>query len=91
MISSDVTNCSLKGAALIWDEPDGSVAGTKVWDDVDDIDTITSMPDEVTHSITDKVSLSLYILLQKSIIYIFPFDKKINLNTEFFLDSFCSC
>ena len=48
------------GAALIWDEPDGSVAGTKVWDDVDDIEAITSMPDEVTHSITDKVGEFMY-------------------------------
>jgi len=49
------------GAALIWDEPDGSVAGTKVWDDVDDIEAITSMPDEVTHSITDKVGELIHV------------------------------
>ena len=43
------------GVALIWDEPDGSKPGTKIWDDVADIDEITSMPEEKTHRQTDKV------------------------------------
>jgi hypothetical protein len=43
------------GAALIWDEPDGSIAGERVWDDITDIDTITSMPDHSSHRQEDKV------------------------------------
>ncbi|KAE9365761.1 NAD(P)-binding protein [Stipitochalara longipes BDJ] len=43
------------GAALIWDQPDGSKAGDKIWDDVEDIGPITSMPDEKTHRLTDKM------------------------------------
>jgi hypothetical protein len=43
------------GAALIWDEPDGSKPGTKIWDDVNDIETITSMPLDRNHRSTDKV------------------------------------
>jgi len=43
------------GAALIWDKPDGSKAGDKIWDDVEDIGAITSMPLETTHRLTDKL------------------------------------
>ncbi|OCL12012.1 NAD(P)-binding protein [Glonium stellatum] len=43
------------GGALIWDEPDGSKPGTKIWDDVADIDEITSMPEYRTHRQTDKL------------------------------------
>lgn len=47
------------GGALIWDEPDGSKPGTKIWDDVADIDEITSMPEYRTHRQTDKVGQRL--------------------------------
>ena len=50
------------GAALIWDTPDGSKPGTKIWDDVADIDTITTMPETATHSSTDKVNIYLWRL-----------------------------
>ncbi|RDL40065.1 uncharacterized protein BP5553_00044 [Venustampulla echinocandica] len=43
------------GAALIWDEPDGSKAGTKVWDDIEDIGVITSLPEDKSHRKTDKL------------------------------------
>ncbi|TVY50752.1 hypothetical protein LCER1_G006222 [Lachnellula cervina] len=43
------------GAALIWDTPDGSKPGTRIWDDVADIETLTSMPEEAYHRAEDKV------------------------------------
>ena len=43
------------GAALIWDQPDGSKPGTKVWDDVADIKTLTSMPEGTYHMAEDTV------------------------------------
>jgi len=45
------------GAALIWDEPDGK-SSAKIWDDVADIEALTSMPDDTTHRITDKMVLA---------------------------------
>lgn len=50
----------LSGASLIWDEPSGSAA-TKVWDDIVDIETLTSISDRNTHRKTDKV-LSLLLI-----------------------------
>jgi len=44
------------GAALIWAQPDGSKPGTRIWDDVKDIRTITSMPLDRTHRLTDKLA-----------------------------------
>lgn len=43
------------GAALIWDEPGGSKLGTRIWDDVKDIEAITSMLLDRAHRSTDKV------------------------------------
>ena len=43
------------GASLIWDKPDGSKSGTKVWDDIADIRTLTSMPEGCNHMVEDKV------------------------------------
>jgi len=43
------------GAASVWDKPDGSKAGTKVWDDIVDIETLTSMPEGGNHWAEDKV------------------------------------
>lgn len=48
------------GAALIWDTPDGSKPGTRIWDDVADIETLTSMPEEAYHRAEDKVLLKAY-------------------------------
>ncbi|TVY13526.1 hypothetical protein LARI1_G009128 [Lachnellula arida] len=42
------------GAALIWDKPDGSKPGTRIWDDVADIKTLTSMPEGAYHRAEDK-------------------------------------
>lgn len=42
------------GAGLIWAEPDGSKAGTKIWDDVADVKALTSMPDGSYHRAGDK-------------------------------------
>jgi hypothetical protein len=36
------------GAALIWDQPDGSKAGEKIWDDVEDIESSKSLELKVT-------------------------------------------
>jgi hypothetical protein len=43
------------GAALIWDAPDGSKTGERIWDDVVDIEKIISMDGSCTHRATDKV------------------------------------
>lgn len=51
------------GAALIWDKPDGSKSGEKVWDDVKDVDTITSMEEDVRHRSEDKVFKPLSLKL----------------------------
>jgi hypothetical protein len=47
------------GALLILDCPDGSKPGSKIWDDVPDIDSITSMYDAAYHRKGDKVSPTL--------------------------------
>lgn len=44
------------GAALIWDKPDGSKVGEKIWDDVADLDAMFALPDETTHRAQDKAS-----------------------------------
>jgi hypothetical protein len=44
------------GAMLIVGGPDGSKPGSKIWDDVVDIDTITSMPDTAFHRKEEKVT-----------------------------------
>lgn len=55
------------------------MAGTKVWDDVHDIEAITSMPDEVTHRITDKVGVSIDSATKYMLEYTL-FDKEVVLN-----------
>ncbi|TVY89249.1 hypothetical protein LAWI1_G006045 [Lachnellula willkommii] len=47
------------GAALIWDKPDGSKPGTRIWDDVADIRTLTSMPEGAYHRAEDKVNVAI--------------------------------
>ncbi|KAJ8063913.1 hypothetical protein OCU04_007763 [Sclerotinia nivalis] len=41
------------GAALIWDSPDGSQAGTKIWDDLADIKQLKSFPSTKIHVTSD--------------------------------------
>lgn len=45
------------GASSIWDRPVGE-EGSKVWDDVADIDEILSLPEDKTHVVTDRIILS---------------------------------
>ncbi|ESZ91498.1 hypothetical protein SBOR_8127 [Sclerotinia borealis F-4128] len=41
------------GAALVWDSPDGTQPGTKIWDDVIDIQGLKSFPSTTVHATTD--------------------------------------
>jgi hypothetical protein len=50
------------GAALIWDKPDGSKPGIKIWDDIVDIKTLTSMPEGSTHMAEDKVPITSQLM-----------------------------
>ncbi|CAG8957874.1 hypothetical protein HYFRA_00000214 [Hymenoscyphus fraxineus] len=56
------------GGALIWDKPDGSKAGEKIWDDIDDIKTLTSMPVTAVHRLEDKLVFDAHEYVNVAII-----------------------
>ncbi|KAI9736994.1 MAG: hypothetical protein M1834_000583 [Cirrosporium novae-zelandiae] len=56
------------GAAAISDEPSGSIAGKKIWDDVTDIAELTSLPDTAYHRVTDKIVLATHPNVNTAII-----------------------
>ncbi|QSZ33407.1 hypothetical protein DSL72_004975 [Monilinia vaccinii-corymbosi] len=43
------------GAAKIWDSPDGSQTGSKMWDDVADIQELNSSPSTAIHATSDNL------------------------------------
>ena len=45
------------GAASIWSAPDGNTPGDRIWDDIDDIDDIMSLPETGPHSAIDRIVL----------------------------------
>ncbi|KAF2733677.1 NAD(P)-binding protein [Polyplosphaeria fusca] len=46
------------GAASIWEKLGGNKEGDKVWDDIEDVDTILGFPKEIPHGTIDKLVLS---------------------------------
>ncbi|KAB8293336.1 hypothetical protein EYC80_007660 [Monilinia laxa] len=43
------------GAAKVWDSPDGSQSGTKVWDDLVEIQKLNSFPSTAIHATSDSL------------------------------------